>query len=777
MTPTSLHRVLTLGAFLSSGASATAHAAPPQTAPLPAASPDATSDPDPALDPELAELLDEPIVSTASKRQEKVSSAPATVFTITAEEMRVHGIRSVEEAINYLGNSVTAQQPYGEVGARGVLLSGDGGNHMLVLVNGHVTNSVWGGWMQVDRSLGVPMELVERIEISLGPGSVMYGTSAMEGVINVVTRTPLQHEGIHGSVRGAISPPVGADGAMRPATDGYRVGHESRVSFGWGTAFRRARRGGGLAFQVEAYDAADPSLQFGGQTATYDPGPHVAVPGVWGGVTRRSTRGVAGVVMLRAGRWQVDLMSDVAEHSDPFQYDSDFGDRRNKTTSSEHRADLRHGIELGKRVRLDSRVYGDAGTWNGEWIYSDPTYWCPGLDARCLWRERAPWLKAGIEERVVVDWLHDGRVVTTVGGNGQVGWMSDSITIRETASGERSQAALLAARGTGGGGAVYLQQTWWPAERVALDAGLRLDIDQAYGRRFSPRGAFTVLPWRLASVKLLYAEAFRAPGMGELLYEDPNYFLRADRLRPEVVRSLELTLEQRFAGGHGSFKVGGFYNWWRDLIAQGPITEARFDDAVANGQLAVGADPAYVLQYQNQGRIQSFGGFAALQAHALDRRLQMGLNLGIAQAASLDDGRVTRPLALYPTALGNARVAWVPADPIPSLGLVALYNSPRRTSEEVSGAFANPRRAGHHGQVRGTIDGAIPRTRGLRYSVSVDHGFARYGAYMVGPNRSDADDPTWRGELYPLTRTTVTFGLRFDHALGGKPKADSARRP
>jgi len=112
--------------------------------------------------------------------------------------------------------------------------------------------------------------------------------------------------------------------------------------------------------------------------------------------------------------------------------------------------------------------------------------------------------------------------------------------------------------------------------------------------------------------------------------------------------------------------------------------------------------------------------------------------------------------------LGNVRLAWVPGDPWPSLALAAFYNSPRRTSEEIEGAFLRPRRAGHHGQLRATVTGGIPKTGGLRYSVSVDHNFAPFGAYMVGPQRS-AEDSSWRGELYPLPRTTVMFGLSFDH--------------
>jgi iron complex outermembrane receptor protein len=734
----------------------------PESQPEPAPKPE--PDPDAPIDAELAELLDEPIVSTASKRPERVSTAPATVFTITAEEIRLHGIRTVEEAINYLGNSITAQQPYGEVGARGLLLSGDGGNHMLVLVNGHTTNSEWGGWASLNRALGVPIELVERIEISSGPGSVLYGTSAMMGVINVVTRRPDHYEGIHASARGAIAPAVGADGRMRPSGLGYRVGHEARASIGWGHAFRKLRRGGGVAFQLEAYESAAPSTSFGPQTATYDPGPHVRTPGVWGGVSRRYARGISGMASLHIGRWQIDLMSLVQRQYDPFEYDSDFADPRNVTTWNEQRVDARHGIELGTRVRLDSRVYADGGSWRGDWVYTDAAYWCPGLEARCLWREREPWVRTGIEEKLRVDWLHDGRLVTLVGAEGRIRWLRDYITVRETESGRSTPYDMLDAQKASGMGAFYVEQSWWPVEKLALDAGVRLDLDQNFGWHFSPRASVTALPWRLGSLKLLYAEAFRAPGIGELLYSDPIYYLRADRLKPEVVRSLELTGEQRFPGGLGSVKIGGFYNWWRDLIAQRPISQSKFDAAVADGRLVPDADISYVLQYQNQGRIHAFGGFGALQAHSLDRQFQFGLNVGVAQAASLSGGDVARPLALYPSVLGNARFAWVPADPIPSLGLVAFYNSPRATNEEVGGAFVVAKRAGHHGQLRATIDGAVPRVTGLRYSVSVDHNFARYGAYMVGPNRG-AEDPSWQGQLYPLGRTTVMFGVRFDHTL------------
>ncbi len=748
--------------------SAAVLAVPASALAAPAAAPDPVEDA--PIDPELAELLDEPIASTASKRSEPISAAPATVFTITAEEMRLHGLRTVEEAIAYLGNSMVVNAPYGDMSARGLALDDDG-NHFLLLVNGHVRNNVWGGWQRTNRQLGVPLEMIERVEISLGPGSVLYGTSAMFGVINVVTKQPAANEGIHASVTGAVSPPVGEGGQLRTVGNGYQAGHDARVSFGWAVPFSALRRGGGWSFQVEAYDGADPSTHFGPQEATYDPGLYVARPGVWGGISRRKNRGVGGLTSLRLGRFEIDLGANVDDQYDPFEYDTDFGDPGNHTVNLRMFADVRHFADLGKHVQLKSRAYADGGRWDANWIYSDPA-WCPGLSSRCRNTELIREARAGVEEQVTVDWLLDGRLVTLAGADGRANWLADRVGLTEISTGRRTPYELLDSNRVTGAGALYIEQSWWPVERIALDGGVRFDIDQTFGWHLSPRAAITVLPWRLANIKLLFSEAFRAPGIGELEYRDPLSYLKADGLDAEVVRSLELTGEQRFPGGRGSVRVGGFYSWWRDLIGLGPISQDRFERAIADGDLNPDADPAYVVQYQNHGRIQSFGGFAALQAHTLERDIQFGVNVGVAQAMDREGYRVTRPLALYPTFMGNARLAWVPPDPIPSLGVAAFYNSRKRTYEDVNGAFTNPLRSPHHVQWRATLDGAVPRTHGLRYGVTFDHSFTRHGAYLVGPNRS-SDTPAWRGELYPLSQLTVIGSLRYDFSL---VKAKERRR-
>src|SRR3954465_1253652 len=73
----------------------------------------------------LEGLLSEQIVSTASKRSEGASSAPALSTNLSAEDLRRYGVRTLAEAIDFLAIAVSSSDNLGsgEIGARGVLLT------------------------------------------------------------------------------------------------------------------------------------------------------------------------------------------------------------------------------------------------------------------------------------------------------------------------------------------------------------------------------------------------------------------------------------------------------------------------------------------------------------------------------------------------------------------------------------------------------------------------------------------------------------------------------
>jgi len=138
----------------------------------------------------LSELLNESVITTSSTSAVRASTAPATSVTITAEELRTFGVRTLAEAMDLFAMSVVTSSPLGapDVGARGVLLTRDNGKHFLLLVNGHAINDPLYRAARFDQGAGIPIQLVDQIEITVGPGSVLYGSNAMLGVINVITK-------------------------------------------------------------------------------------------------------------------------------------------------------------------------------------------------------------------------------------------------------------------------------------------------------------------------------------------------------------------------------------------------------------------------------------------------------------------------------------------------------------------------------------------------------------------------------------------------------------
>ncbi|MDB5763726.1 MAG: TonB-dependent receptor [Herminiimonas sp.] len=127
-------------------------------------------------------------VTSVSKKAERLADAPASVFVITGEDIRRSGAASLPEALKLAPNLQVAQinaQNYA-ISARG--FNNAAGNKLLVLIDGRIVYTpLFSGvfWDTQD----VMLEDVERIEVISGPGGTLWGTNAVNGVINVITRS------------------------------------------------------------------------------------------------------------------------------------------------------------------------------------------------------------------------------------------------------------------------------------------------------------------------------------------------------------------------------------------------------------------------------------------------------------------------------------------------------------------------------------------------------------------------------------------------------------
>ena len=128
-------------------------------------------------------------VSSASKYSQRTGDAPSAVQVISREDIQLQGWRTLTEALSSLpGLYVNNNRAYDFLGARGFQIPGDLNTRFLLLVDGQRNNDNIYQQAMIGSEGWLDMSVVERIEYIPGPGSAIYGSNAMFGVINVITR-------------------------------------------------------------------------------------------------------------------------------------------------------------------------------------------------------------------------------------------------------------------------------------------------------------------------------------------------------------------------------------------------------------------------------------------------------------------------------------------------------------------------------------------------------------------------------------------------------------
>lgn len=181
----------------------------------------------------------DPIVVTASGFQQTVTDAPASISVIPGEQLQKEQFRDLTDAVRYTqGVAVIGGANEHDISIRGLP-----GNYTLILVDGvrqGTRDARTNGSAGFEQSFIPPAVVIDRIEVLRGPASTLYGSDAVGGVINIITKrvsdvptgsfslgyTKQQHDkyGDDMQAQAYIAGPLIAD----------RVGYQV-----WGTAFGR----------------------------------------------------------------------------------------------------------------------------------------------------------------------------------------------------------------------------------------------------------------------------------------------------------------------------------------------------------------------------------------------------------------------------------------------------------------------------------------------------------------------------------------------------------
>ena len=194
---------------------------------------------------EAVPLALDQVVVTSARRPQRLADAVTTTEVVSRADIERTG---ASDLASVLTEQTGIQLQGGHPAGAGVMLQGLGSERVLVLVDGQPVAGRISGLFDISR---IPTSIVERIEVVKGPQSTLYGSEAMGGVINVITRSPVQ-----GTLGASISVTGGTQG-RRDGSASVTLGRGAFVTQ-WDLAHRttemtpgRAEGAGALATRTD----------------------------------------------------------------------------------------------------------------------------------------------------------------------------------------------------------------------------------------------------------------------------------------------------------------------------------------------------------------------------------------------------------------------------------------------------------------------------------------------------------------------------------------------
>ncbi len=573
------------------------------------------------------------VVVTGSATEKSLADAPASIGLITREQIEA---RPVVELAELLGSVPGVTLTRNGNGVPGVQIRGLASNYTLILVDGRRVNSSSAVFRGNDYDLGwVPAEEIERIEVVRGPMSSLYGSDAIGGVVNIITRK------------------VGTKWRGSVRIDGIR--QENRLAGdSWTTGFAVSGPliDGQLGLKVfggaDHRDADDPTLN--PQPATGSP--QTALPKL----DNRYLGAQLAWTPLPDHTVTLDVDSSQRDHGG-FELDRD-------TISLRHKG--RFGV-----LRSDVRAYQDitknlTGTVTGQVNPNKST--TRVLDGKLS---------------LPVDWLNQ---TLTVGGE----WRDESLLDKANLSGAPGSTPRSDPSTSVTQKAVFFEDDIPIGDAFTLTVGDRFDHHQNFGGHHSPRvyGVYKLGPQWI--FKGGWARAFKAPTLlqnspdwGSVSCGSPTvgcYIVGSTALKPETSTSIELGAQYDAGSWGGSLT---FYdNRLENMLDISSRTANRTLAPTYPNFVGFLPDGRPMFRYQNIAKVRSQGAEFGLRA-SLAPGLEMRANYTYTDARNTSSA-VELPLTYRSKHVANIGLDWKPSGDW-TLGAQARYNGEQFISVPANG--------------------------------------------------------------------------------------------
>lgn len=440
-------------------------------------------------------------ISAASKYLQRSAEAPASVTIVTAAEIRRHAYRNLQEVLESVpGFYVSNDRNYTYLGTRGFSRPSDYNNRILLLIDGHTMNErVW-GMAPVGSDLPINFDAVERIEVVHGPGSVLYGTSAMFAVINIVTKTGTELDGVR----------VAARGGSGSAGEATVAAGRSLGSWGSVAVSGIVNRAGGGSLYFPEYDAAETNF----------------------GVTRGTDWEHGYGALAAIGSSDLSIRLGVRSRSKGVPtgaFGTLFGDRRTFTRDDDFWASVSSTRSLATRLQLTARGFGSVYRYLGR----------SSVDMGPAYTDGGGNTDLGGELTFVWDAASRDRL--TFGADVRRTFRADYWERDPNGTVIRDNAPF-------SNGSLYAQNELQLFRGTTLVSGVRAEKHAELAAALTPRLAVVMVPDSRSTLKVLYGEAFRAPSAAEA-HLTTSLYTRNPLLVPERIRTFEIQGQRRVAAG------------------------------------------------------------------------------------------------------------------------------------------------------------------------------------------------------------------------------------
>jgi len=595
-------------------------------------------------------------VSAVSRTAESIDDAPSSVTILDRRELAAFGYPTIYEALRGVrGIALSNDRGYPAASVRGIGQPGDYGNRLLVLADGQPLNENVASSASIGADARTDLRDVERIEIARGPGSLLYGTGAFSGLVELVQRPPDAPNEVHAQA-GVYDDEV----AHARAGFHYNFGPGRSV---WASV--SAARSDGFDLAVPVTSAKPGNL----------PVAHRVDAFTSGGTAGRVTVGPL------TAQWYYQQRT----HEIPVgAYATLFDDPGTVYTDRRFMSEVRYEPQITKNLRVFARAHTNHYHSQEDYVTADG----PGSEDYI-----GTWF--GGEARVVYTPWEKLRL--TLGGEAQ--YHPEASLLGESGP-PGEETPYLEERHPYSSGAVYALAEGKPLSWLAFSAGARVDIYSTFGAVVVPRAALIFKPAPAHVLKVMGGRAFRAPSIFEQFYNDRGFsqVLAVDpsrnlRLEPESVYSGEVEYSLRFQ---------------KDWVALAAVHTSFIEGTI--GLVPDTANSAIVRYENSQSPVLVAGGDLELRRERR-RGLMLAASYGYQRAQTLDvPGNPLLPNA--PEHLASVRAVVPVLKEIASLGLRATLEAPRRIRAD-SDATTDAAVVAD-----ATVSGSVPDT-GIRYVMGV----------------------------------------------------------